>query len=117
MKKLALMAVVLVGSLLAADSSGTYKGTGGIEDVKYGSVPQTAQLTLIQAGSTVSGTLKIANGPLFKISSGTVSGNQITFAVGAGGGTGSLTVVSATQLQGKLTSVRGEIFDVSFTKQ
>lgn len=114
MKKLTIILLALAASLAAADSTGTYKGVGGIESVKYGSVPQTAQLTLLQAGSTVSGTLKIGNGPILPLSSGTASGTQITFAVGSG--TGRLTL-NGSQLQGKLTSSKGEVFDIVFTKQ
>jgi hypothetical protein len=71
-------------------------------------------MTLLQASSSVSGTLKIGNGPIQKIASGTVSGSTITFAVS--GGTATLTQ-SGGQLQGKLTSSRGQILDVVFTKQ
>jgi hypothetical protein len=114
MKKLAIAAFAFVTCLTAADNSGIWKGKGGFEDLKYGSVPATAILTLVQAGSTVSGTLKIGNGPLYTLSAGTVSGNQITFAVGKGG-TGSLTL-NGTTLQGKLTSSTGKILDIVFTK-
>jgi hypothetical protein len=115
MKKSAIMMFLLVASLAAQTSySGIWKGTGGIESTKYGSVPQTAQLTLLQAGSSVTGTIKIGNGQLLTISSGTVSGTTITFAVT--GGTASLSQ-SGAQLTGKLTSSRGEIFDVVFTQQ
>jgi hypothetical protein len=114
MKKLVVVLLSLAASLTAADFSGIWNGKGGIESAKYGSVPQTAQMTLLQAGSSVSGTLKIGNGPIQKIASGTVSGSTITFAVS--GGTATLTQ-SGGQLQGKLTSSRGQILDVVFTKQ
>ncbi len=113
MKKLA-VALALAASLAAADYSGIYKGAGGFEDTKYGSVPATATLTLLQAGSSVSGTLRIGNGPLIKISSGSVSGSQITFAVS--GGSGVLTVNGAN-LQGRLTSSTGKVLDIVFAKQ
>jgi len=118
MKKLAIVALAFGASLLAADYSGIYNGKGGIEDPKYGSVPQIAQLTLIQAGSSVSGTLKLGNGPILTLASGAVNGSHITFAVGTGGsgGTGSL-AVNGNQLQGKLTSSTGKILDIVFTKQ
>ena len=114
MKKSAIIMFVFAASLAAADSSGIWNGKGGIEDAKYGSVPQTAQMTLLQAGSSVSGTLQIGNGKPMPISAGTVSGNQITFVVT--GGTGRLTQNGA-QLSGKLTSGTGEVFDIVFSKQ
>ena len=113
MKKLASILLALAFSLQGADYSGIWNGKGGIEDAKYGSVPQTAQLTLLQAGSSVTGTLKIGNGKPIPITSGTASGNQITFAVS--GGTGTLTQ-NGSSLQGRLTSSQGKIFDVVFNK-
>jgi hypothetical protein len=115
MKKLVVVLLSLAASLAAADYSGTWNGKGGQESAKYGLVPQTAQMTLLQSGSSVSGTMKIGNGQIMKIASGAVSGSTITFAVGAGG-TGTLTQ-SGAQLQGKLTSSKGEILDMVFTKQ
>jgi|ERR1035441_3391796 hypothetical protein len=115
MKKLVVVLLSLAACLTAADFSGIWNGKGGIESAKYGSVPQTAQMTIVQAGSSFSGTLKIGNGPIAKIASGTVSGSTVTFAVG-NGGTGTLTQ-SGAQLTGKLTSTRGEILDIVFTKQ
>jgi tetrahydromethanopterin S-methyltransferase subunit A len=115
MKKLVIVAFAFAASLAAqANYSGIYKGVGGMESVKYGSVPATAQMTLLQAGSSISGTLKLGNGTVMKLTSGSISGSQITFAVV--GGTGSL-VVKGTQLQGKLTSSKGQILDIVFTKQ
>ena len=113
MKKLMVVLLSLAASLAAADCSGIWNGKGGIESTKYGSVPQTAQMTLLQAGSSVSGTLKIGNGPIMRIASGTVSGSTITFAVG--GGSATLTQ-SGAQLQGRLTSSKGDILDIVFTK-
>ena len=112
MKKLVVVLLSLAALLTAADYSGIWNGKGGIESAKYGSVPQTAQLTLLQAGSSVSGTLKIGNGPIMKIASGAVSGSTITFAVG--GGTGTL-AQNGAQLKGRLTSSKGEILDIVFT--
>ena len=114
MKKLALVTLALAASLSAADYSGVWKGKGGFESAKYGSVPATAQMTLVQAGSSLSGTLRIGNGALIKLTNGTVSGNQITFAVGPSG-TGSLTV-SGNQMSGKLTSSTGNVLDIIFSK-
>jgi len=114
MKKLVVLLLSLTTFLAAANYSGIWNGKGGIESAKYGSIPQTAQMTLLQAGSSVSGTLKIGNGRPMQLSAGAVSGSTITFAVS--GGTGTLTQNGA-QLQGKLTSSRGEILDIVFTKQ
>jgi|SRR5581483_9260851 len=113
MTKVMVVLLALAASVAAADYSGIWNGKGGIESPQYGSVPQTAQMTLLQAGSSLTGTLKIGNGPVLKITSGTVSGSTITFAFT--GGTGSLTQVSA-QLQGKLTWSKGDILDIVFTK-
>ena len=114
MKKLAIVALAFAASLLAADYSGSYTGQGGFESAKYGSVPATAQLTLLQSGSTVTGTLKLGGGAVVPISSGTVSNNQITFA--ADNGTATL-VANGTQLTGKYTTSTGDVLDVVFTKQ
>ncbi len=115
MKKLTVIALAFAFSLAAADYTGAYSGKGGIQSAKYGSVPLTALLTLLQDGSSVKGTLQLGNGPIHQITSGTVSGTQITFAVGTGGGTGVLTQNGAV-LQGTLTSSTGAIFNVAFTK-
>jgi hypothetical protein len=115
MKKLVVVLLSLAALLTAADYSGIWNGKGGIESAKYGSIPQTAQITLLQAGSAASGTLKLGNGPILKITSGTISGSTITFAVD-NGTTGTLTQ-SGSQLQGRLTSSEGEILDIVFTKQ
>lgn len=113
MKKFALVMLALAASLQAADYSGIWNGKGGYPDPKYGSVPDTAQLTLLQAGSSLTGTLKIGNGKVIPITSGHVSGSTITFVVS--GGTGTLTQNGA-RLQGRLTSSTGKIFDIVFTK-
>ena len=113
MKKLAITILFFAASLAAADYSGIWNGTGGIESVKYGSVPQTAQMTLLQTGSSVSGTLKLGNAAPEKITSGTVSGNSITFAAGSAF-TANLTQ-NGSQLVGKVTTSRGEVIDLVFT--
>ena len=113
MKRIAILALVFATSLAAADYSGVWSGTGGVESMKYGSVPQTAKLTLLQSGTTVSGTLQLGNGPVVKISSGSVSGNRITFAAG-NAFTAALTQ-SGAALSGKVTTSRGEIVDLVFT--
>jgi hypothetical protein len=115
MKKLLLAAVAFTVSLSASDYSGSYTGKGGIESVKYGSVPQTANMTLSQAGTSLTGTLQLGNGPIIKITSGSVSGTTLSFAIGNGGGSGTLTQ-NGTQLQGRLTSSKGDILDIVFTK-
>jgi hypothetical protein len=52
---------------------------------------------------------------LLPITSGMISGSQITFAVGQNE-TGVLNINGAV-LTGKLTSSKGDIYDVVFTKQ
>jgi hypothetical protein len=118
MKKLATILLMLGATLSAADYSGTYTGKGGIEDARYGSVPQTAQLTVLQSGSTFKGTMKLGNGKPAQITSGTVTGTQLTFVVTPNGGkqiTGHLSQTGAG-LAGKMTSSTGKVFDVVFTK-
>jgi hypothetical protein len=118
MKKLIVLLLVLTPYLAAAaDLSGVWAGKGGKEDPKYGSVPVKVQMTLLQAGSSVTGTIKMDNGPILVIPSGNVSGNSISFAVGNGTngrGTGTFTW-NGSNLSGRLTSSRGEIVDVVFT--
>lgn len=121
MKKLVVILLTLAASLAAqsVSVSGIWNGKGGVEDPKYGSVPMTAQMTLQQAGSSVSGTLKIGNGKIMQITAGNISGSTITFAVSNSGttvGTASLSK-SGAQLAGRLTSSTGNIFDVVFTQQ
>jgi hypothetical protein len=113
MKKFALAALMLAGSLMA-DESGIWNGQGGIVDAKYGSVPTTAQLTLIQDGSSLQGTFKVGNGTPMAITNGSVSGTTVVFA--AGPATATLTA-SGNQLVGKMTSSTGKVINFVFTKQ
>ena len=114
MRRLMVVLLVLAGSLAAADFSGVWTGKGGLEDPKYGLVPNNVQMTLVQAGSSLSGTLKIGNGKILKITAGSVAGNTLTFALA--NGTATLNVVG-NQLQGRLTSSRGQIMDLAVTKK
>lgn len=117
MKKLLVVLLLTLTPCLAAaaDLSGIWNGKGGKEDPNYGSVPVTVQMTLLQAGSSVTGTLKMGNGPIFQIPSGSVSGDAITFVVGNGIGSGSFTW-NGTNLSGRLTSSSGDIYDIVFTQ-
>jgi hypothetical protein len=118
MKKAAIT-LLLFATTVFADCSGIWNGKGGKEDPKYGLVPMTAQMTLEQAGSSVSGTLKIGNGGVMKITSGSVSGSQVTIVItGKGGGqmTGSFTQNGA-QLTGKMTVSTGDTYDFAFVLQ
>ena len=74
-------------------------------------------MTVVQAGSSFTGTLKIGSGKPMQIKSGAVSGTQLTFSIvtGAGQLTGSLTQ-TGTQLTGKMTASNGQTFDFVFTK-
>ena len=117
MKKLAIVILAFAASLSAADFSGVWNGTGGKVDSRYGVVPQTAQMTVVQAGSSFTGTLKIGSGKPMQIKSGAVSGTQLTFAIvtGAAQITGSLTQ-NGTQLSGRMTASNGQTFNFVFTK-
>ena len=118
MKKLAIMMFTLAASLAAQDLSGIWNGKGGKEDSKYGVVPATAQMTILQAGTTFHGTLKMnANGKVLPISNGTSSAGKLTFVIVNGKQqiTGNLSL-SGSQLTGKMTSSSGNVFDSVFTK-
>jgi hypothetical protein len=117
MKKSIMIMLALAGSLFAADYSGIWNGKGGIVSAKYGSVPQTAQLTLLQDGSSLQGTFKLNNQKPVPIGSGTVNGTSVTFAIGAG--SSQLTAhlaQSGVQLVGTMTTPTGEVFNLAFTK-
>jgi hypothetical protein len=113
MKKFAIIALLLAGSLLA-DQSGIWKGTGGIVDSKYGTVPTNAQLTLLQAGSKLQGTFQVGNGTPMAITNGSVSGTTVVFSVGPATATFTAT---GNQMVGKMTSTTGKIVNFVFTKQ
>ncbi len=117
MKKLAMMMFILAASLAAQDYSGIWNGKGGKEDQRYGLVPRTAQMTLLQSGTSFTGTLKIGTGKPMQITSGTVSGTGLTFVITSGSGqiTGNLSPNGA-QLSGKMTASTGDTFDFVFTK-
>jgi len=114
MKKIAIVMFIFATSLVAQSFSGIWNGQGGIVDAKYGSVPTSAQLTLIQDGNSLLGTFKVGNGKPTAISSGSVSGSQVVFAVGPA--TATLTA-NGNQLVGKMTSSTGKIVNFVFTKQ
>lgn len=116
MKNIAIALLLFTGTAFA-DCSGIWNGKGGKEDPKYGVVPLTAQMTLEQAGSSVSGTLKIANGSVMKITSGNASGSQCTIVITAQGGqiTGTFTQNGA-QLTGTMTVSNGGTYDFAFTQ-
>lgn len=119
MKKLAITMLTFAASLAAQDFSGIWNGKGGKEDPKYGTVPQTAQMTVLQAGTSFHGTLKLGtNGGLMQITNGTVSGGNLTFTIISGKAqiTGNL-AASGSQLSGKMTASNGSTFDFVFTKQ
>jgi len=117
MKK-ATITLLLFASTVFADCSGIWNGKGGKEDPRYGLVPMTAQMTLEQAGSSVSGTFKLGNDSVLRITSGSVSGDQVTFVISQPGGqiTGSFTQKGA-QLTGKMTTSNGSTYDFAFKLQ
>ena len=119
MKKTAIALLLFAASLSAQqDCSGIWNGQGGKEDPRYGLVPITAQMTLEQAGSSVTGTLKIGNGGVMQITSGNVSGSQVTVVISQPGGqiTGSFSQ-NGGQLTGKMTVSTGDTYDFAFTQQ
>ena len=120
MKKLAVMMFILAASLAAQDLSGIWNGKGGKEDPKYGTVPATAQMTVLQAGTSFHGTLKLggARGAIMQITNGTSSGGHLTFTIVNGKAqiTGNL-AVNGSHLAGKMTASNGATFDFVFTKQ
>ena len=75
-------------------------------------------MTLLQAGASLSGTVKLGNGKAVKITSGNVSGSQLAIVLTSSGGqiTGRLTQ-AGTQLTGKMTASSGEVYDFVFTKE
>src|SRR5262249_40076869 len=113
MKKLAVAILITFAASFAADDySGVWNGKGGKEDARYGLVPRTAQMTILQAGTSFTGTLKLgASAAPMKITTGTVSGSQLTFAIVSGNAriTGSFSK-NGTQLSGKMTASSGETF-------
>jgi hypothetical protein len=114
MKKLAIMMFMFATSLAAQNVAGIWNGQGGIVDAKYGVVPTTVQMTLLQDGSALQGTFKVGNGKPGPIKSGSVSGTQVVFTVGPA--TAALTLNSNNQLVGKMTSSTGKIVNFIFTK-
>jgi hypothetical protein len=118
MKRIVIVMFAFAACLAAqtAQVSGIWNGTGGVADSKYGSVPVTAQLTLIQAGNSLQGTFKAGNGKPVALDagSGAVSGNQIVFSVGNGGVTANLTQ-NGNQLTGTMTSSSGQVANMVFT--
>lgn len=116
MKKAAIMLFFFGASVFAQTSfSGIWNGTGGIASARYGTVPQTSQITLLQSGSSVQGTVKLGNNPVLKITSGTVSGSSLNLIVANGVATGTLTQ-NGSQLVGTLTSSTGIVISFVFTQ-
>ena len=118
MKKLAIMVLLFAASLASAQEySGIWNGVGGKVDSHYGTVPATAQMTLIQAGTSLKGTIKLGNGKPVAITSGTVSGTQLTVVIvnSSFQMTGNLSQ-SGSQLTGKMTSSSGTVYNFVFTQ-
>jgi hypothetical protein len=118
MKKLAIMMLTLAASLAAQDYSGIWNGNGGKQDPKYGLVPRTAQMTILQAGTSFTGTVKIGSSAPMNITSGTVNGTQLTFVIVNNGAqiTGSL-AQNGAQLSGTMTGSNGAVFDFVFAQK
>lgn len=119
MKKLAIVTLLWTASLAAADYSGIWNGKGAVQSARYpGGIPYTVQMTLLQAGTSLKGTLKVGNNTPFPISSGTVSGTALTFSARTGPTqvTAQLSVTGA-QLTGRMTLSDGTVYSVVFTKR
>jgi hypothetical protein len=118
MKKLAFLALLIAGSLTAADYSGAWKGNGTIPDNKYGSIPKTFNMNLAQNGAVIGGVVRFANDTPIHIDTGTVSGNQINLALHVQGNqiTVQLTDAGNGQLTGRITTSTGSVYTVTFTR-
>jgi hypothetical protein len=118
MKKLAIMMFALAASLAAADYSGIYNGKGLAQSTRYpGGVPYKVQVTLLQAGTSLTGTFKVGNGKPVPIVSGTVSGTSITFATGNKAQTTAQLTAAGNELTGKMTSSTGAVYQIAIKKQ
>ena len=119
MKKLATLALLLAGGLSAADFSGIWNGNGSVQDSKYGSLPTTMQMTLLQAGNSLTGTLKVNNAKPAKITSGTVNASNATIVMVSPQGhqsTSQLTI-NGNQITGRVTTSTGKVYTVLLKKQ
>jgi len=117
MKRLAIVMLAFAGSLAAqANYSGIWNGTGGVVSQKYTSVPVTAQMTLIQAGTALQGTFKAGNGKPVPLT-GSVSGDKVVLSVANGAVTANLTAQTPSQLVGTMTSNGGQIANMVFVPQ
>lgn len=117
MKKMTVLMLLFATYLAAADYSGIWNGQGGFESAKYGTVPAVAQMTLLQAGNSLQGTFQLGNNNLMTISSGSVSGTQVTLVLNNGTVTATLNDNGSGQLTGKMTSSSGDVADFVFTKR
>ena len=118
MRKAFAIAILLAGCLSAADFSGTWNGRGGQQSQKYGLVPHTAQMTIVQSGSTFTGSLKVDNGKVMKIGSGSVSGTNVIFVLSNAASQITANLAqSGAQLVGKMTSSAGVTYSFVFTKK
>src|SRR5579864_6027161 len=80
MKRLAVMMLAFASSLAAADYSGIWNGKGTVQSARYpGGVPYTVQMTILQAGNSFNGTLKVGNNTPLQVSNGSVSGTGLSF--------------------------------------
>lgn len=121
MKRLVMTMLVFAAFLAAAgpDYSGIWQGKGAIESTKYpGGIPVAVQLTLMQAGTSVTGMVKVGNMAARYISTGSVIGNQVTFAIQSTSGRVTARLAeNAGLLKGSMTLTDGEVYDVVFTRK
>jgi hypothetical protein len=118
MKKLATLALLLAGGLSAADFSGIWDGNGSTPDPKYGNIPVVMQMTLLQAGNNLTGTIKINNAPPTKITSGSVNGSNATIVVVSQNrqSTGQITI-NGPQIVGRVTTSTGKVYTIVLKKR
>ncbi len=119
MKRLAVMMLAFASSLAAADYSGIWNGKGTVQSARYpGGVPYTVQMTILQAGNSFNGTLKVGNNTPLQVSNGSVSGTGLSFRASLASFqvTGQLSA-NAGQLSGQMTLSDGTVFTVGFTQQ
>jgi len=119
MKKLATLVLLLAGGLSAAtDFSGIWNGSGSTPDPKYGSVPVNMQMTLLQAGTSLSGTVKVNNANPMKITSGSVSGSNASIVIVSNGN--QQTTIQLTlndpNLTGRVTTSTGKVYTIALKK-
>lgn len=120
MNKLIVMMMVVAGSLAAQTNySGIWEGKGVIQSARYpGGVPMKVEMTLLQSGTALQGTVKTSNIKPYTITTGTVSGNSLSIVTTSNKATQTiqLTATSPTTMSGSVTTSTGEVYQLSLVK-